>query len=263
MINNLLFFTTEEKYSYLNGYWAAKKVYVVEFAEPTQLADWNPGLVGDEHFTIDPNTEINSNGLFELVLNKSPRLQQFVENARGHRLSFSYHEEYLRDHLSMTIAIQFIVELTKHAGANINEYKYEGEEYNIDYYKLKSKQQWQYDCDLRPLKLWTTHLNHGDRDQYFNEVFLEPLTNQYGANQASTRSLDSQTLPHWRDLSIIDHNTGDKIHILPNGGFANGWEFDTQRATRQYYPNNCNIDTPIPIKSGKHRILYDIKVGDL
>lgn len=264
IINNLLFFTTKEEYSYLDGNWAAKDVYVVEYTEPIQLADWNSVTVGDEHFTIDPNKEINSNELFSIVLDKSPRLQQFVENARGHSLSFLYHEEYLRDHLSMTIAIQFIVELTKYAGATIKEYQYLGEEYNVDYNTLKPNQQRQYDYNnLRPLKLWTFLLNHDDRDQYFEEVFLNPLIDLYGAERASTKSLDSQTLPHWRDLFIIDHNTGAKIHILPNGGFANGWVFDNQRATRQYYPSNCDMNTSIPIKSGEHRILYDIKVGDL
>lgn len=263
IINNLLFFTTKEEYSYLDGNWAAKDVYVVEYTEPIQLADWNPGLVGDEHFTIDPNTEINSNELFSIVLDKSPRLQQFVNGARGHRLSFLYHEEYMQNHLSMTIATQFIIELTKKAKATINEYQYLGEKYSVDYDKLGPNQQRQYDYSRKPLKLWTNHLNHNDRDQHFEEVFLNPLMDLYGAERASTKSLDSQTLPHWRDLFIIDHNTGAKIHILPNGGFANGWVFDNQRATRQYYPSNCGMDTSIPIKSGEHRILYDIKVGDL
>ena len=196
-------------------------------------------------------------------MDKSPRIRQFVNGARGHRLSFLYHEEYMQNHLSMTIATQFIIELTKKAEATINEYQYLGEKYSVDYDKLGPNQQRQYDYSRKPLKLWTNHLNHNDRDLHFEEVFLNPLMDLYGAERASTKSLDSQTLPHWRDLFIIDHNTGAKIHILPNGGFANGWVFNNQRATRQYYPSNCDMYTSIPIKSGEHRIMYDIKVGDL
>lgn len=257
IINGRLFFTTNEECSFLNGNWAANDVYVVEYPTP-QLYDWSPGIIGDEHITIEPNTQINTDNLFELVLDNSPALRAFVRNANGHSLSFKYHEEYMQNHLSMTIALQFVKKMVETAQATISNCTFVGERYDIDYYNQR-----QYDECLNPLKLWINHLNDENRDEYFMTKFLTPLNEEYTEATVSVESLDRGALPHWRDLIITDNVTGAKIHILPNGGFANGWTFDSARAERPYYPNNCDISTPIPIKSNEHPILYDIKVGDL
>jgi hypothetical protein len=103
------------------------------------------------------------------------------------------------------------------------------------------------------------------RDEYVENVFLQDLYLSRKINYYNIDSREEKDLPHWRALIVKDIDTGNIINILPNGGFANGWKFDNREApTRAYYPNNCDLDTEIPIRiDDPNGLLYDIKVGEL
>ena len=107
------------------------------------------------------------------------------------------------------------------------------------------------------------NLSNENRDSYLEEKFLYPLKEEGRIDEYKIVSLKEHDLPQWRAL-IVENSNDDIINILPNGGFGNGWDFDNntaKKSQRKYWPNNCDINTSIPIKSGKTKILYDIKVG--
>lgn len=251
-IDNLLYFTTNKDYSLLNGVWGSKDIYVVDFNDELQLNNLNYVLVGDEHLIIDRNTSCRTTGIFDLIYSKSERLRHFIEQAHGHSLSFIYHEEYLRNHLSMTIAVQFVLKLAEKANANVNRCVFQGEEYDIYYNNNQS--------------LTSCFRDHEERDNYLISTFIKPLVDNGRISEGACKSLTAGELPHWRDLCVVDNDTNAEIHILPNGGIANGWTLDRNVAyqdRRSYYPNNCEYNTDIPIINKDNPLLYDIKVGEL
>ena len=120
-----------------------------------------------------------------------------------------------------------------------------------------------YDWNSRePRLLYTSWLDDNGRDHYLERTFLEPLREDGNINEYNILSIEQGRLPHWRALIVRDNTTGAYINILPNGGFANGWEFDN----REYRPggfwrNKCDINTPIPIVN-QQPVLYDVKVDE-
>jgi hypothetical protein len=256
-VGDVLYFTTEEQCSVLNAEWGARKVYSVNYDE-FELSNYV--LIIDEQCMIEQDTQINTKGLFTYLYDKSQSLQNFIEAVEGHSLSFTYHEEYLRTHLGMTIALQFMLEFAQRAGATIASINIQGEEYDDS--RLDNGRGIYDDYTGEPRRLWANCLNHIKRDKYIEDKFLSSLADENIIDDYSIESLQQGALPHWRVLIVNDENTGAKINILPNGGFANGWSFDADNADRQYYPSNCNIYTEIPIES-EERIMYDIKIGEL
>ena len=257
-IDGRMYFTDKAEYTSLDELWAAKDIYSVNLSHKPALGTISYNLMGDEHFKIELDTKIMSDELFDLAYKGSQRLRKFIENASGHKLDFYYHEEYMRSHLSMTLTLQFILKMAEKANSKIGVIKCVGEHYKdiTDY-----KDNW-YNYYGKPKKLWASHLTTVSRDEYFREKFLKSLKEDNIIDGLSDcLSLNADILPHWRLLEVRDTVTGDSIQILPNGGFGNGWKFDDENTTRVYAPFNCNIDTPIPVKSHPQPILYDIKVG--
>ena len=260
-IGSTLYFTDKKEYSALNGVWASGYVYSVDY-EPIVLNELNIVEIGDDHYKFEEDDRMNrkSDSLFGELYGNSDKLQGFIAACEGHKLSFTYHEEYLRTHLGMTITLQFIREFAKKAQSQIKLIKIVGEEYDDS----RLYNDWNYDTDEQPNKLYINCLNNDKRDDYVIGVFLEPMLNRGEIEEYEVESLQEGELPHWRAL-IVKDETGAVINILPNGGFANGWEFDN-REYRQggWFPSNCDIDTKIPIKiSDSNGLLYDIKVGEL
>lgn len=259
LINNTMYFTDDESCTLLDENWASRDIYSVEFTDKLDLKELTYNIQGDEHIRIPNDTEIFTDELFELVYNESPRLKQFIANAKGHKLDFFYHEEYMKNHLSMTITMQFIMKLAEMADSEIGLVFCAGEkydrpnDYNNNYY---------FGPKELPKQLWTYCLGSEHRDRYFQEVFLDKLIEGNVIDSSSMCiSLEEKALPHWRMLEVRDTETNASIQILPNGGFENGWRFNRDKATELYIPRNCDLDRPIPIVCGNLPILYDIKVG--
>ena len=257
-IDDTMYFTDKVEYASMNEDWAAKDIYSVKMTHQPQLCPLVYNLLGDEHCKIDLNTRINSDELFNLIYDGSERLRKFIENASGHRLSFNYHEEYMRSHLSMTLTLQFIQKLAEKANSEIGVVLCVGEEY--DKY-IKYERKW-YDANEDPKPIWAQCLSSKQRDDYFKTRFLNVLkAAQFIDDESDCLSLSPNILPHWRLLEVRDDVTGDSIQILPNGGFGNGWSWDENMSTRKYFTDNCFVDTLIPIICDRQPILYDIKVG--
>lgn len=261
-VGRMLYFTDKKEYSVLNGIWASGYVYSVDY-NPIDLNNLNVVEIGDDHYTFkeDPNNVRESDGLFDELYDNSGKLQEFIAACNGHELSFTYHEEYLRTHLGMTITLQFIQKFAEKAKSQIKLIKIVGEEYDDS----RLYNVWNYDEDGQPNKLYVNCLGDVKRDEYIKDKFLKPMLETNDIDGYCIESVQKGELPHWRALIVKDEITGAVINILPNGGFANGWEFDNREYKRGgWFPSNCNIDTAIPIKiSDSNGLLYDIKVGEL
>ena len=261
-VGRTLYFTDKKEYSVLNGIWASGYVYSVDY-NPIDLNNLNVVEIGDDHYTFkeDDRNNRKSDSLFGELYGNSDKLQEFITACKGHKLSFTYHEEYLRTHLGMTITLQFIQKFAEKAKSQIKLIKIVGEEYDDS----RLYNDWNYDTDEQPNKLYINCLNHDKRDDYVIGVFLEPMLNNEEFEEYEVESVQEGRLPHWRALIVKDETTGAVINILPNGGFANGWEFDNREFKQGgWFPSNCDIDTAIPIKiSDSNGLLYDIKVGEL
>ena len=261
-VGRTLYFTDKKEYSVLNGIWASGYVYSVDY-DPIVLNELNVVEIGDEHYTFnEDNNEVRkSDGLFDELYNNSEKLREFIKACKGHGLSFAYHEEYLRTHLGMTITLQFIQKFAEKANSRIGLINVIGEEYDDS----RLYNAWNYNADEQPNKLYVNCLDNDRRDGYIEDKFLKPMLEKNDINEYCIESVQEGELPHWRALIVKDEITGAVINILPNGGFANGWEFDN-REYRQggWFPSNCDITTQIPIKIvDNNGLLYDIKVGKL
>ena len=260
-VGRTLYFTDKKEYSVLNGIWASGYVYSVDY-DPIVLNELNVVEIGDDHYTFRDNNEVRkSDCLFDELYTNSGKLQEFIEACRDHKLSFTYHEEYLRTHLGMTITLQFIQKFAEKANSRIKLIHIIGE--NYDDSRLYNA--WNYNTDEQPDKLYVNCLNDDKRDGYIEDKFLKPMLETNDIDEYCIESVQEGELPHWRALIVKDEETGAVINILPNGGFANGLEFDN-REYRQggWFPSNCDITTQIPIKIvDNNGLLYDIKVGEL
>ena len=260
-VGKKLYFTTNIEYSTINENWGFKDVYCVDY-DNIDICDLKFNIISDKHYTYKSGVESSSDKLFEELYNNSEEVRNFIECSKNSKLSFKYHEEYLRTHLNMTIALQFMLKFAEKADAKIKMITCIGEKYEDN--KSESKFPDSYDYRTGdPRKLFAACLNDRRRDEYLETKFLNSLKANGIINDFKIESLEEDSLPHWRAL-IVENSNGDIINILPNGGFGNGWDFDNntaKKSQRKYWPNNCDINTSIPIKSGKTKILYDIKVG--
>ena len=258
MVGKKLYFTTNIEYSTINENWGFKDVYCVDY-DNIDICDLKFNIISDKHYTYKSGVESGSDKLFEELYNNSEEVRNFIECSKNSKLSFKYHEEYLRTHLNMTIALQFMLKFAERANAKIEMITCIGEKYEDKYSEKKFPDSYDYRTG-DPRKLFAACLNDRRRDEYLETKFLDSLKANGIINDFKIESLKEDSLPHWRAL-IVENSKKDIINILPNGGFGNGWEFDKEAANQPYYPNNCDIKTSIPIKSGKTKILYDIKVG--
>lgn len=263
-IGSTLYFTDEKQYTALNGRWAAGNVFSVDY-DSIPISDLKYVEFGDEHYTYRPSDkQYCSDDLFDELYDNSERLRDFISTCDGHKLKFTYHEEYLRTHLGMTMVLQFILKLAKKANAEIELIEIIGEEYDDSH--LRDRRANLYDWNTsQPRYLQVNCLDNELRDEYVENVFLQDLYLSRKINYYNIDSREEKDLPHWRALIVKDIDTGNIINILPNGGFANGWKFDNREyRIGGYFPNNCDLDTNIPIRIGdQNGLMYDIKVGKL
>lgn len=262
---NILYISSNKECTKLNGKWAAEDIYSVDYNQPITLNDLNVVEIGNEYYRFNGNQQTTSDALFDILYMNSPLLRDFINACQqGHHLSFTYHEEYLRTHLGMTITMQFILKFAQTAGVIIENVHCIGEVYNEE--RLLNKYPNDYDWNTKlPRKIFAKCLNDEYRDNYLFDTFLEPLIRDHTIQNYTYESLPENSLPHWRALVVKNNNTGAIINILPNGGFENGWHFDRNRANgRNYFPSNCDVNTSIPIRcNDQNGLLYDIKVGEL
>ena len=266
-IGTTLYFTSNMNYTLLNEAWAADDLYSVDYDNQIPIEKLDIVLYGDEHYIYPAGSKIYSNGLFDKLMDDSAltRFRAFVESCRGHELDFVYHEEYMRSHLTMTMALQFMIKFAKRANAIIRNIKIIGEKYPVDRngnYQHDYPISYQDNIIPQWLKISTSWGCYKDRDEYLKDVFMSALINNSDIYGYHVDSLDAHSLPHWRALIVRDTETGACVNILPNGGFGNDWKFDDSRwRPGGYWPKDCDIETEIPIttENGK-RILYDIKV---
>lgn len=258
-VDGWLFFTDKPDNTVLNGSWAKDNVYTVQLENTLSTAPQTLYPEAYYKFLIDENTQIDSNGLFDLVLNKDEKktIENFISQAEGHPLQFTYVDEHLKTQLAMCITFQFMKSIIDSAKSDISQCKINliGEEYEIRVNNNDPKQ-----CkhikrkDDPDRKLWDSLINSSDRDT----LLIEKLSKSGVLDKnLSIKSCPHNNLPHYRTLRVEDITTGARIEIEPHGGLHNEWRFDSDEAKKscKYYTIKDDLNTAIPIISS-HSIQY-------
>lgn len=258
-VDGWLFFTDKPDNMLLNGSWAKDNVYTVQLKNTLSTAPQTLRLEEYYKFLIDENTQIDSNELFKLVLDKDEKktIENFISQAEGHPLQFTYVDEHLKTQLAMCITFQFMKSIIDSAKSDISQCKINliGEEYEIRVNNNDPKQ-----CkhikrkDDHDRKLWDSLINSSDRDT----LLIEKLSKSGVLDEnLSIESLSHNKLPHYRTLRVEDITTGARIEIEPHGGLHNDWRFDIDEAKKsgKYYTIEDDLNTAIPIISS-HSIQY-------
>lgn len=250
-VNNTLYFTDDEKYVQLNGDWAGGDIYAVSMVSKPDIVPYTPTLPKVELVWISPSQRIKSTGLYDLVNCQDTNhvMETFLQNANGHRLHFKYTDEHLKTQLGMYLTIQFIRKMAEISNCSEYDVVMVNEEYQLKTGRTK-------DDSYR--RLADVLSDNAERDS-----LLEDLLGELDCSGFLIDCLDKGSSPHWRCLEVQDLDTGRTLKVLPHGGFATDWSFDSTNANGvRYYCNNTNTRSSVPIISNNnYTILYIISVS--
>ena len=252
-VDGWLYLTDNPDTANYNGLWANGEIFATQVTKP-QANPFTAAITGFYEFFITCNTTLNnSRNLFELIsqLDRSGRIRQFINNARGHNLEFRYMDEHLKTQLGVILITQFIDAFAREVGCDINDFRviFENEVFHDYSGKL---------CSDTYRRLTDTFQS----DAEVREMIDAILINSYWDYIIDTKPRNS--LPHWRSLVITDTTTGASLSIKPHGGIANGWFIDTNETRRQgvfYRSDNSTINSSIPLISDDvKQILYSVSL---
>ena len=187
-----------------------------------------------------------------IQLDGSHQIEQFITNARGHKLEFRYMDEHLKNQLGAIMVIQFIDAFISKTNCDImnskfilvNEEYYDsnGFSYTDSYRRITDALQSHDDCKDMIEDLW--------ENVQWNNHTIDPQPRK--------------ALPHWRSLVIKDLVNGTTLTLKPHGGIANGWFINTAETRRQHVyfrADNTDVSSDIPIKSDDtNQILYTVSL---
>lgn len=252
-VNGWLYVTDELATVNFDGLWASGTIYAVQTDKPA-VNQFTPIISNYNEFLIAPNTQLDSSkDLLDLLiqLDGSHQIEQFITNARGHKLEFRYMDEHLKNQLGAIMVIQFIDAFISKTNCDImnskfilvNEEYYDsnGFSYTDSYRRITDALQSHDDC----------------------KDMIEDLLNNVQWNH-SIETEARKALPHWRSLVIKDLDNGTTLTLKPHGGIANGWFINSAETRRQHVyfrTDNTDVSSDIPIKSDDmNQILYTVSL---
>ena len=249
-IDGWLYFTDDRESVQFNGNWGNGNIYAEQTQKPAVRA-FTPVLSQYKEFHIEPGTKLDSpKGLLNLLisLDDSHQIDHFIQMAHGHRIEFNYMDEHLKTTLGVVQLLQFIkafiVKLGGEASAKI---VFTNEEFNIPGGRA-------YDDTYR--RLTDQFRSHEDCKNTIDELLGETDWDY------SIDTKTSNTLPHWRCLTVKDLDNGSTLTIKPHGGIANGWYInsaETRRMHISFNVSNTDINSDIPLISDQgKKILYSV-----
>ena len=171
-------------------------------------------------------------------------IDDFIDYCRGMdgKLEIKYQDEHLKSVLGMVITLQTI-------GYFVNKI---GKEFSLEFFLEKYID---YNADPKNNYITANFDNSSKRNAKLNEL-VEGWIGEAHGNLVPIESKERGSLPHWRELSITCGTR--QLVLYPDGGFANGWLFDSQNniTGEKFYRDNTTIQDNIPIK-----LKETIKIG--
>ena len=252
-VNGWLYVTDEPETINFDGLWASGTIYAVQTDKPA-VNQFTPIISSYYEFLIAPNTQLDSSkDLLDLLiqLDGSHQIEQFITNARGHKLEFCYMDEHLKNQLGAIMVIQLIDAFIIKSNCDImnSEFIIVNEEYYDNhgcFYK---------DTYRRITDALQSH-------DECNEMIEDLWNNVQWHHSIVTKA--RKALPHWRSLVIKDLDNSTTLTLKPHGGIANGWHIDGNNAQNQgiyYSVRNTNINSNILLLSdGNNKILYTVSL---
>lgn len=246
-VDGWLYLTDAAEAATLNEEWATHDVYAVMVDTP----EINPCTLQAEdvsELNIPADARFTSDKLLANVmgLDRKNMIQHFAENAKGHRLHFTYMDEHLKTQLGMHITLQFVEAFCQLANTPNRHLDFINETYSKKEGSLQDDPQ---------RRLWYSLYDEEERD-----VELSALLDELDWEGEIERR-DVGELPHWRCLTIEDMENGNKLVIKPHGGFANDLNLDLDNAKRRYRCDDTAALESLPLRvHDQHDVEYTISV---
>ena len=235
LVNDQLYFTDIEDYSYLDCNWAKDHIFVVPFSAAIKFNSYAPTQSKLGLTKIAEGTCVSTNRIFDLVFNSSlGTIDGFMKDAAGHKIEICYTDKHLKNQMGMIITAQFIQSLLHKYGVNNFSLHFVGLEYKDDYGWTKDKN--------------NRYITKGLSDHSERDSLLKDMMGWCPSGNLKIESLVAFP-QHYRDLVIKDTVTGKSLAICPDGGFQNGWSIDTSNGVMNYYGCACDYKSIIRIKS--------------
>lgn len=245
LVNQTLYFTDREDYSFMDGNWASDNVYKIDLEEKDcpVFTRYTPPAApeGWEKCVIEQN-RIRVKDLFGIVKDQSKTLKNFCCSNRGARLEIFYTDKYVKTELALIICIKFIQDIINEMGPTDYNVKIIGETFNEKYANSEATR-----------RINSNFIREKNRDETG-----EKLTND--AHEHYSFSSEPQgRLPHYRELKI-EATLNEETHtliIMPDAGLAH-WDLDIDkcREERRFYKTNQGINIEIPIRSNTSQTYF-------
>ena len=240
IVNNQFYFTNDSTQLNCDDKWASDNLCctntIPDFDKIELEIPKNVNNADVVKFTLQSNTAIQSKCLFDALRNHNDVTRSIFDRFKAlcnkHDIKIRYQDEHLKSKLGIIITLQLIKSLQDFLECNIQELIIENEDYE--------------DFKGREDNLYVNLPNSEIRDELISSLW----------DEVGIEYNEKGQMPHWRVLQI--ECNGHKLEIYPNGGFANGWVFNSSE--RVYYAfEDTNLDTNINLKN-REELMFDIEL---
>lgn len=197
---------------------------------------------------------VKTKELGEVIQNHSGNIiNGFVDycKSNGGKIHISYQDEHLKSVMGMVLTLQTIGHLIKQIGKEF-ELEFLVERFEDNCYKASI---------MANLK------NSSERDMRLGDLcegWLADMEHNVGVHGelVPIESRKERSLTHWRVLSFECGNK--RLHIYPDGGFANGWNLQHGKEVHNKFYTLDNTDTNDNIALERAQdIKFDVSVEDI
>lgn len=244
LIDNTLYFTDIEEYSFLDRKWASGNVYKTNLREneipqfnlyvpeKIEAKGWHQGIIAAQNIRVG--------GLFGKVTEVLPSITEFCLKQQQGEVEITYSDRYVKNELSLVICLQFIRDLL----AKLQPTSYKVKMIGATFYEINAND----DSHRRLSDSFISELNRDETGKHLiNDSNFE------------FESKSKEDIPHYREL-LVKVNKGGTIHslrIMPDAGLGHwGLDIQTCKAIRQYFSTNNGVNSEIPICSSTEQVYY-------
>lgn len=255
-IGDKLYVTAEESSTLLDENWADGVVWEIDSNE--EISDKNWAIQPSEWMKkviLEKPLKIWSKDLLKTLIEKGEwedKWTEFVDKVQNTRLTIEYTDRYLTSQLGMIITAQMIAQILDATSCDDFNIKItiNGDDISssaISIYDEIRKNTYRY----KPKGVLTRNINSAEKGLYMKDLYAS------WKDKLTIISKSSKEMPHYRCLKISSSN-GEELYIMPDGGLAHGWGFDSDVANEYYGPDR-GIEDNIPIYAFLDEILFYIE----